>query len=73
MPTVLYYLGLAFLFTHELDAVTHSEWRLLPALGNMPDAAASPLFVALHVPLFFVVLWLSQHRRDRVRERTRIA
>ena len=73
MSTVLYYLGLAFLFAHELDAVTHSEWRLLPVLRGMPDATASPLFVSLHVPLFFAILWLSHHRREQVRERTRIA
>ena len=73
MHAALYYLGLAFLFTHELDAVTHSEWRLLPVLRDMPDAIASPLFVAAHVLLFFGVLWLSHHRREHVRERTRIA
>ena len=72
MSTAVYYLGLAFLFTHELDAVTHSEWRLLPVLGGMTSAAASPLFVGFHVPLFFVVLWLSQHRLERVRSRARL-
>ena len=71
MSTALYYLGLAFLFTHELDAVTHAEWRLLPVLRDLPDATASPLFVSLHVLLFFAILWLSHHRLDRVREPTR--
>ena len=56
MSTALYYLGLAFLFTHELDAVTHAEWRLLPALRLLPDATASPLFVSLHVLLFFAII-----------------
>ena len=73
MQLALYYLGLAFLFTHELDAMTHSEWRILPILRGMPDATASPLFVSLHVPLFFAILWLSQHPRERLRDATRQA
>lgn len=72
MHIALYYLGLAFLFTHELDAVTHSEWRLLPVLGGMPDATAEPLFVSLHVLLFFAVLWLSHHRLEPLRQGTRL-
>lgn len=71
MSGALYYLGLAFLFTHELDGVTHSEWRLLPGLSSLPDAQASFWFVALHVPLFFLVLWLSDHPKEVVRERVR--
>lgn len=72
MTAVLYYLSLACLFTHELDAVTHEEWRLLFGLRAMPDVTASPLFVLLHVPLFFIVLWLSHHGREVVRIRTRL-
>jgi hypothetical protein len=72
MAAILYYFGLACLFTHELDAVTHSEWRLLFVLRSMPDHAASQLFVALHVPLFFAVLWLSAHRKATVRNGTRL-
>lgn len=73
LQTALYYLGLACLFTHELDAVTHSEWRLLFFLRDIPDPRASSIFVALHVPLFFGILWLSHDRRDRVRNTTRSA
>lgn len=72
MRIALYYLGLACLFTHELDAITHSEWRLLFVLGNMPDATALPLFVVLHVPLFFSIMWLSQHQNARVRNVTQV-
>jgi hypothetical protein len=62
----LYYIGLACLFTHELDAVTHSEWRLLFGLRSLPDSTAESTFVALHVPLFFVILWLSHYPARRV-------
>ena len=71
MAAALYYLGLAFLFTHELDAVTHSEWRLLLVLRSLPDDAASAWFVGLHVPLFFLILWLSHARHDRLRSGVR--
>jgi len=71
MHAVLYYLGLACLFTHELDAVTHSEWRLLLGLRDLDQLVASEVFVALHVPLFFAILWLSHHSIERVRAITR--
>jgi hypothetical protein len=69
----LYYLALACLFTHELDAMTHSEWRLFFVFGGMSDASASTTFVALHVPFFFLVLWMSNHRSEAIRERSRLA
>jgi hypothetical protein len=72
MSAAVYYLGLACLFTHELDAVTHSEWRLLFILRSQPDGIASPWFVALHVPLFFAILWLSHFPREAVRKSTRL-
>jgi hypothetical protein len=71
MQTTFYYLGVALLFTHELDAVMHSEWQLLFGLRSLPDATAYSLFLVLHLPLFFAVLWLSQHPREVVREVTR--
>jgi hypothetical protein len=71
MATAFYYLGIACLFTHELDAVTHSEWRLLFVLRSLPEPTASAWFVGLHVPLFFAILWLSAHPKERVREPVR--
>ncbi len=72
MAIALYYLGLACLFTHELDAVTHSEWRLMPLLKSLPDDAASQWFVGLHVPLFFAILWMSHAPKEGVRNATRL-
>ncbi len=69
----LYYLALSFLVAHELDAVTHEEWRLLFVLRDLPSANAAQAFVALHVPLLFVILWLSHHDREAVRRWTRRA
>ena len=36
----LFYLGFATLATHELDAMTQSEWRLLYLLRDLPDPVA---------------------------------
>jgi len=38
----------------------------------MPNETASPVFVGAHVPLFFLLLWLSHHQREVVRDRTRL-
>ncbi len=70
MHSALYYLAIAFLITHELDAVTHSEWRLLFLLRDLEETKAAQAFVILHVPLVFAVLWFSQHAIPRVRDRT---
>ena len=48
----LFLLGYGLLATHELDAVLRAEWRVLPGLSLLDDAAARPWFVWLHVPLF---------------------
>lgn len=68
----LYYIGLACLFTHELDAMTHSEWRLLLGLRSLPEPTAASTFVALHVPLFFLILWLSHYPAQRLANATRL-
>jgi hypothetical protein len=36
-PRLLIQLMLAFIFAHELDAMMHSEWRLLYVLRDLND------------------------------------
>jgi len=48
---------LALFAVHELDAMTHAEWRLLPVLSGMEDTAARDAFVLLHIPLFAGAFW----------------
>ena len=67
MKTILYYLGIALLCTHEMDAVINMEWRLLFHLRTLPDEAASTLFVALHLPLFFAFFYFGHHKKQKVR------
>lgn len=60
-------LMLAMLFTHELDAMAQSEWRLLYGLRNLSPADGQFWFVVLHVPLFAGVMWLTQQAPLRTR------
>ena len=72
MPVIVYYLGLAALCTHEMDAVMRSEWRLLYVLRDLDDTLAYTWFVGLHLPLFFLFFWLSHHGNVRLREGFRV-
>lgn len=56
MKNTSFYLGIALLFTHELDAMPNHEWRVLPGLGMLPDAVGETAFLIAHVPLFAVVI-----------------
>ncbi len=73
MKNLLHYLGLGAIATHELDAVTQHEWRLLYVLRAMPEELARQAFVAVHVPLFAVLIWLTSHPKQRIREFSRAA
>jgi len=67
MKDIAFYLGLASLFTHELDAMPNHEWRGLPLLQGLPDDIGMLVFVAAHVPLFAVLIALvaSSHLQTR--------
>lgn len=54
-----WWLGLACIATHELDAVARKEWRILPLLSRLEDATAEPVFIVLHIPLFFLIFGLT--------------
>jgi hypothetical protein len=70
-PNVLMQLMLSALFTHELDAMTQSEWRLLYVLRTMSDEQGRWWFVALHIPLFWTLTILMHHSREPVQRMSR--
>ncbi len=57
----------------KLDAVTQSEWRLLYILNTLPEEIARTAFVIIHVPLFFLIFWLTFYEVLHIREWSRIA
>ena len=68
-----FYLGAGALFTHELDAMTNHEWRVLPLTAWLPEEIGRTAFVALHVPLFAALIALLASRDERVRRRSMFA
>jgi len=73
MKNLIFNLGFATILTHELDAMTQSEWRLLFILRSLPEETASVAFVVLHVPLIAVLLWLTNNQSEVIKNWSRIA
>jgi hypothetical protein len=72
-PKLLIHLMLALLFTHELDAMTQSEWRLLYLLRDLGDNEGRWWFVAIHVPLFWALIAFTHHAQAKVQHISRIS
>jgi len=64
---ILFYLGIALLFTHELDAIQNHEWRILPILRKLEDKVAYYWFTILHIPVFFILLLLMCYQSKIIR------
>jgi hypothetical protein len=73
MNNLLFYLGFSTLITHELDAMTQSEWKILIVLRSLPEEVASRIFVIIHVPLIALILWLTNHKSQYIQYWSRIA
>lgn len=69
---IVFFLGLALIATHELDAMTHKEWRLLPILDGLDDDTARTAFVLLHIPLFWALFFLTSSKSPSVRTAAQI-
>ena len=50
---IVFLLGLAFLFTHELDAIDQHEWRFF--FPWLEYRTGYRLFAAAHIPLFMLI------------------
>ena len=72
MKNVVFFLGLGTLFTHELDAISSYEWRLLPILRSLPDQMGMTIFVLIHIPLFAVIVALVASSDSHTRSLSRI-
>jgi hypothetical protein len=70
-PKILTQLMLAVLFTHELDAMTQSEWRLLYVLRSLTDEEGRWWFVSMHVPLFWALIALTHHAAAKLKMASR--
>ena len=48
----LFLVNMAWIMTHELDAIQHHEWRILPLTSWMSEVWGYRVFVLAHIPLF---------------------
>ncbi len=56
LAQLLFYINLAWIMTHELDAIQHHEWRILPLTSWMTEEWGYRIFVIAHIPLFAVLM-----------------
>lgn len=72
MSNFFYILALTLLITHELDAIYRHEWRIFPLLNKLDEQLSAKIFILAHIPLFFIIFWLSFYASQTVSEMTRI-
>jgi hypothetical protein len=58
MPEHLFfYIALAFILTHEMDAIRCKEWQIFPGLSALSDSWGYIVFTLLHIPLYGLMFW----------------
>jgi hypothetical protein len=62
-----FFLGLAFILIHEMDAIRCKEWRILPGLSFLNERLGLILFVFLHIPVFYWVFLEIQFNNENFR------
>lgn len=71
MTSASFYLGLALLFTHEMDSMPNHEWRVLPLLRSLSDSAGETIFVVAHIPIIALTIAYVASLNTRTRKRAR--
>lgn len=66
-----FYLGLALLFTHEIDSMPNHEWRVLPLLRSLSDTAGETVFIVAHIPIFALTIACVASLKSRARKLAR--
>lgn len=52
---MLFFIGLALILLHEMDAMRCHEWRIFPGLSRLSERVGFYLFMVMHIPLFVLV------------------
>ena len=71
MKSYSFYLGLALLFTHELDSMPNHEWRVLPVLRSLSDSIGETVFIIAHIPIFALTIAYVASLNERTRKLAR--
>lgn len=53
---LIFFLNIAWLTAHELDAIQQQEWRVLPLTCWMDAQRGYQVFVLAHIPLMVMIL-----------------
>ena len=72
MKNLIFYLGLATLFTHEIDAMPNQEWTVLPLVRTLPDDIGMVVFILAHIPLFALLIALVASTNRQTRKKSRL-
>ncbi|MDW3651452.1 MAG: DUF6713 family protein [Bacteroidia bacterium] len=59
-----FYLAFAFILMHEMDAIRCREWRIFPGLSMMDEKVAFPIFMFIHIPLYYFPIHYLQSLPD---------
>ena len=57
MEDRFFYLALALILMHEMDAIRCKEWRIFPGLSYLNDTWGLRLFLWAHLPLYYFLLF----------------
>ena len=57
MQHLFFYIGLAFILVHEMDAIRCEEWTIFPGLSQLKPAVGYVVFTGVHVPLYMLLFW----------------
>jgi hypothetical protein len=67
MINLFFYLGLATLLTHEMDAMLNHEWRVLPLTSGFPDDIGMVIFLVAHIPIYAGVIAMVASNKPQLR------
>lgn len=57
LTNIIFFINMAWIATHELDAIQRHEWRIFPFTSHLPDKRGFQVFTLLHIPLFALIFW----------------
>ncbi|MCU0482264.1 MAG: hypothetical protein MUE54_13810 [Anaerolineae bacterium] len=62
----LFYINIAWLIAHEMDAILCYEWRIFFFLKPFDDVTAYRIFTGLHIPLLALIIWFAPNKTFQI-------
>ncbi len=64
-------LALTFFTVHEIDAAVRQEWMFIPLLKDLSASVGETAFIALHIPLLFLLFSMVTSGNRKIRSRSK--